>query len=245
MIDLTLPKKINPCPIVEAVLEIRFNSSFPADAVYGVLFLPLKQIFNSEIEKLPILQIPELIRNQDPSFKYKPYYRMVKDDIVFQFAPDLISIININSYLGWDVFSQKINEILNKVIELNVIDKIERIALRYIDFFDTDIIDKINLSININNDVLESKETFLRTKIESEKFEKILQVSNSAMNIRNSVSVNGSTLDIDVSLKDYTNISNENLYSSISELHKEEKVTFFKLLKEDFLNTLNPEYLEK
>lgn len=240
-----LPIKITPCPIVETVLEIRFSSLFPSEAIYGLFFNPLKEIFDSNIEKLPMAQIPDLIRNQDPNFKYKPYFRVVKDNTVFQFAPDLINIININSYLGWDVFFEKIKTILDSIASTNVINKIERISLRYIDFFELDIIDKINLDINLNNSILKSNEIFLRAKIENEEVDKILQVSNSAMIFKNSLPINGSTLDIDISLKDYSKVSpndKENLYSLIDKLHTEEKETFFQLLKEDFLKTLNPKY---
>lgn len=240
-----LPIKITPCPIVETVLEIRFSSLFPSEVIYGLFFNPLKEIFDSNIEKLPMAQIPDLIRNQDPNFKFKPYFRVVKDNTVFQFAPDLINIININSYLGWDVFFEKIKTILDSIASTNVINKIERISLRYIDFFELDIIDKINLDINLNNSILKSNEIFLRAKIENEEVDKILQVSNSAMIVKNSLPINGSTLDIDISLKDYSKVSandKENLYSLIDKLHTEEKETFFQLLKEDFLKTLNPKY---
>ena len=38
--DLTirLPEKINPCPILEAIVEIRFDSKVPHEAIFGIIY---------------------------------------------------------------------------------------------------------------------------------------------------------------------------------------------------------------
>ena len=35
---MKIPKRINPCPIIEAIVEIRFEANIPPDAVFGVIY---------------------------------------------------------------------------------------------------------------------------------------------------------------------------------------------------------------
>ncbi|MFH2124995.1 MAG: TIGR04255 family protein, partial [Pseudomonadota bacterium] len=68
----TLPKKITPCPLLEAVSEIRFSSKIEGAAVFGMLYEKLKSDYPGDVKKLPILQLPEQVRASEPSLKFKP-----------------------------------------------------------------------------------------------------------------------------------------------------------------------------
>jgi len=59
---MKIPKKIDPCPIVEAIVEIRFDSNLPGDAIFGVIYNQFKEDY-PKFTKLPILQLPEAIRS--------------------------------------------------------------------------------------------------------------------------------------------------------------------------------------
>ncbi|MDZ7758957.1 MAG: TIGR04255 family protein [Desulfovermiculus sp.] len=69
---MKIPKRIDPCPIVEALYEIRFEPNYPSDAIFGLIYKAMKQEFDS-FEKLPILELPETIRSTDDVLEYKPY----------------------------------------------------------------------------------------------------------------------------------------------------------------------------
>jgi hypothetical protein len=43
-----LPEKIENCPIVEAVFEIRYSSKYPEDAIFGVLYAAVKDFFTEK-----------------------------------------------------------------------------------------------------------------------------------------------------------------------------------------------------
>src|SRR6056297_2228219 len=88
---IRIPKSIHPCPIIDAISEIRFNPSTDPDAVYGVLFSAFRRNF-SVTEKLPITQIPQEIRESDGSLFWQPHYRMKNDDFVIQIGPRVISV---------------------------------------------------------------------------------------------------------------------------------------------------------
>src|SRR5437870_4231239 len=125
---MKLPQKIELCPIIEAVVEIRFEASIFRNAVFGIVYNSLKDQFSGEVEKLPILQIPENLLQSDPSFQYKPYYKITKGNYALQIGPDVISISCLNPYSGWKEYSQLIFQILENFSKLNIIKKVERLG---------------------------------------------------------------------------------------------------------------------
>lgn len=239
------PKKIEPCPIVEAIIEIRFSSMLPSEAVFGIIFGAINKDFE-KTTNLPILQLPEAVRSQDPALKYHAYNSFTNDDnsLKVNVGPKVITFINSETYLGWGEFFSKIKNILTKIIKTNVIQKVERIGIRYINFFSQKILKSLNLSIKVDNEELKDEPTTLRTEFTKDNFVRVIQVVNQApVNIRNTTKI-GSLVDIDCI---YTNTSTIplaiNEFSNIiNKGHQVEKETFYNLLKPEFIKTLNPVY---
>ena len=50
---IKLPKKITPCPILEAVVELRFDPSVEEGVVTGLVFSQMKGKF-PKLERLPL-----------------------------------------------------------------------------------------------------------------------------------------------------------------------------------------------
>jgi uncharacterized protein (TIGR04255 family) len=109
---MKIPKRINPCPIIEAIVEIRFESGMPPDAVFGVLYNEFKSAYK-KVEKLPILQLPEIVRAKDINLRFQPHYKLIQDDFLLQIGPSVLSIVNVNEYVGWNNFSSRIRDILS------------------------------------------------------------------------------------------------------------------------------------
>ena len=102
-----LPVSISPCPIQEAVVEIRFSTTKPADAVFGILYAKVNQNFTST-NPLPILQIPEAIRSQDPNLTYQPHYVLSRGDLNLKIGPKVLVFSCVAPYSGphcQDIFS--------------------------------------------------------------------------------------------------------------------------------------------
>ena len=117
---MTLPKQITPCPINQAVVEIRFNSSLPPDAIFGVVFNKLKDSYKDE-GGLPILQIPAAVRNQDPNLLFQPHYKLVKDHYILQVGPKVISLaITDQKYTTWESYYAEIQEVFEKLNESRI-----------------------------------------------------------------------------------------------------------------------------
>ena len=93
---MKLPKKISPCPILEAIIEIRFSTTLPEDAseaFFGLVYQEISDEYPG-IERLPILQLPEAVRNMDDSLKYQPYYRLKGDKFLINLSPRVFGLIN-------------------------------------------------------------------------------------------------------------------------------------------------------
>lgn len=234
---MALPKAINPCPILDALFEVRFTTKIHPSAVFGMIYNVLQADF-PKVENLPVLQLPEAVRATDPNLKFKPHYRISNQNFVAQIGPDVITVSSFPKYAGWNEFSNQIFGILDRIEEVGIIGSVLRIGIRYINFFDNDIFKNIDLKINIGKNDIDYKNTIIRTEIEQDLYKSSLQVANNA-NHNNKL---GSIIDIDT----FTESNLSNFFAHKKELisngHTKEKELFFSLLKDDFLKTLNPVY---
>lgn len=240
---MTFPKKIEVCPIVDSVVEIRFSADIFANAVFGLIYSKLQKDF-PKAQKLPILQIPEQIRESDPGLKFKPHYLLMGEDYSVQVGPDVLAINSNSPYKGWSKFSKTIFGVLENVFSLGVINSVSRLGIRYTNFFDnTDVYNKINLKISINDGQLNYTNTLFKTEIQRNNFTNILQISNNSEINREGLLSKGSIIDIDT-YKEYAgnNFFLTSYKEEIENGHNAEKSLFFSLLTQEFLNELNPTY---
>jgi uncharacterized protein (TIGR04255 family) len=242
-----LPLKIKHDLITEALLELRFDSSFPPEAIFGIIYQIISKKYpNIQNVPLPILQLPEAIRNADPNFKYQPHNRLQKDVCGFNIGPNVISFFVQKPYIGWDKWKPIITEILNELMNIEGLFKIiERIGLRYINLIDRSIFSVANINIKIIDKVLDNEQTNFRTEYTDGNYVKIVQIFNNANILVNNKPICGSLIDIDI-IRDLRTISIQNFKSKMEEIleesHNKEKILFFSLLKTDFLNELEPTY---
>jgi len=237
-----IPKKITPCPIVESIVEIRFDSKIPDEAVFGVLYSGFQDEYK-KYDKLPILQLPDAIRSSDPNLRYKAHYRLKNENYVILIGPKVFSFCNIKNYVGWDVFSPKIVSTFDILSKLNAIKKISRFGLRYINVIPSlNIYEKSKLIVSLDEQNLSKNEINLTAKIESGKFKLQLTMANNASvsMVDQKDSIKGSLIDIDVMLEE--TIAFDSIEKLTNEAHNEEKKLFFSLLSSDYLGSLNPEY---
>ena len=72
---MKIPIKLNLCPIIESVFEIRFDSSLDANIVFALIYSKLKDDF-PKVETLPLSELPASMRDADPNLKYQPAYKL-------------------------------------------------------------------------------------------------------------------------------------------------------------------------
>lgn len=237
-----LPSKIEHCPIIDALIEIRFNAKINRNAVFGVIYNLIMDVYTGAVTNLPILQIPEPIRDADPNLKYKPLYRIENERFIIQIGPDVLCISSKMPYKGWEEFSDHTISIIDR-LRKNVIGKVIRLGHRYINFFEGDITNDMTMSFSMTEGY-EVNNLLIGSGIKDGEFINTLQFSNNATYTSNIdfQEFKGSLIDIDTSREYQDDYFLSNMKEEINKAHLCEKRLFFSLLKDDFIKSLNPDY---
>ena len=241
--DRFLPSRIEKCPLIDALIEFRFEAAIAKSAVFGVIYNLIRNDYRGNVINLPILQIPEQIREVDPNLKFKPLYRIEGDKFIIQIGYDVLSISSKMPYVGWPEFSQHSLSLINKIIQEGIIKRVSRLGHRYINFFRGDITNCLTMSFSMTEKYV-SENLLIRTDVRDGNFMNTLQFANNA-NYRpnpNTSEIVGSLIDIDTSREYSDNFFIENREQEINMAHECEKKLFFSLLKPTFLETLNPTF---
>jgi len=238
-----LPAKIDPCPIVEAILEVRFITSESWATLPGLLFSRIRERY-PEQKNLPLAQIPEEMRRREPAFTYQPLIQFLsRGDFLIQFGPRVVSLVaKSKEYPGWAAVENEMRWLVSKLEQLGFISEGERLAVRYVNFFSFDIFERLVLEVCVGKKRLTAGECSVTTALTKPPFTSRLLVSNSAMLGTDDGALRGSVLDLDVWLGPTDFDLFQNGLAKFNEAHQFEKQIFFGLLKPDFLATLSPIY---
>ncbi len=237
---MSIPRKISPCPIIESIVEIRFETDLPGDAVFGIAYKEFKSDY-SRLEKLPILQIPEPIRSIDPNLMFSPHYKLFRDNLILQVGPKTFSLVCTEEYPGWEFLSKRIDENFSRFLTLGIVNKISRIGLRFVNFFkNLNIYEHSNLNVTIGEDCLGGNTLSLLAEIKSGTLMSTLRTANAAVVNIKGEDLKGSIVDIDTETQSGNSL--DAIIEAVKAAHDEEKRIFFSLLEKKFLDTLNPEY---
>lgn len=232
------PTRITPDPIIDAVVELRYESDIPPDAILGMLFAQVKSKY-SDFKKLPITAIPEAIRNTDPALQFNPHYQSQSDPFNLNVGPRVLSLSNTGPYSGWkEKYFPELTELLQKVQSAGVVKKFSRLGVRYIDFFELDIYKHANLNIEFNDKPLKTAQTTFAAVFMNNEFLTRAQIANNT-NVKGKM---GSIIDTDTYFEPQGGFDFEGLTDLIDRCHEASVGFFFELLKEEFIKTLHPEY---
>ncbi len=241
---MKIPIKIDPSPLAEAVVDVRFIPSIPTAAVFGYVYGLIKHRYRDPIG-LPILQIPEDIRAKDSSFIFQPHYRMESASFVLQLGPRIFNLAALDrNYPGWCFFRDEICLLFDTLSKNGVIDKVTRVGMRYINFFERNVFQVSNFSVTLGNTSLVDEKTFLRVQFLDNGLVTAVQVTNEGSLHTGKETKQGSIVDLDTfclkpALAEKPSESFRNLLETA---HRILKKRFFSGLKEEFVASLNPQY---
>lgn len=240
---MRIPKKISPNPVIEAVVELRFETCVPSEAVFGVVYPVLDKIVNGQFEKLPILQLPEQVRMNDVNFKFAPHFQFKNSDFQVNVGPRVLAIIATEPYKGWNEYSSIINEILNRLDELKIIKKVDRLGIRYVDFFDDlNITQKLKFKVQRFPYLLDSLSLASTFKVREPFTTNLNIATNQTITVKGKTR-SGSIFDTDTYVEfEDTEYKFEDILDHINEAHNVGKEVFFSSLEGSFIAELNPEY---
>jgi len=222
--------KLTPDPISFSVVEVRFSSKLPVDVFFGMIYNKIKD------------QYPTIHKHKGNNLgKIYPKYALLDESFAVNIGSNIISFASIKEYLGWKEIFSRINDVYSKIDDFEIFDKLTRIGLRYINFFED--IEDISEHVNINLQYNFATPSPIHHQIISS-----FSVENDILctvNIQNNVlekKKKGSIIDIDCSFNDSIDYNLEQLLAYIDKCHNIEKDFFGKVIKEDFLNRYNPQY---
>ena len=239
---MILPISITPCPIAEAVVEVRFDTDVPEDAVFGLVYNALKGDFPKS-SSLPLASLPSEFRKNDPNLAHQPLHQLEGESLTVLVGAQAVSVGIRGPYPGWASASEGFRTVLARIANTGLIGKPQRFGLRYISFFVGDILQSLTLSLTINNDSISGEGTFLKTVLQAADCRMLLQVGKDLILVGEQ-SKAGSVIDIDsfVTEPTLTEGFEAGLAAFLEKAHLAEKQLFFKLLKPEFLNTLKPAF---
>ncbi len=245
-----IPIRLKKEPLIEAIWEIRFTGTKPSigDLLPGIIFKAFPEKYPNLV-RLPSAEIPSQIVERDPNFRYIPRVRLEGGNQAVQIGEHVFSLSCRRPYSGWIKFSGDIRSLIKVLEESQLIDHLERFSLKYIDLIDLDQPPKLsclNLELRLEEYDFEINPVQLRTEIKEDSLIHIIQVISPAEVIIPGEPnfLRGILVDID-SIK---HLSKEESWPDINKcidlVHLASKKMFFKLLKQETIDKLEPVYEE-
>jgi uncharacterized protein (TIGR04255 family) len=247
---MRLPLKLTHVPILEAVFEVRHQSSVPTSTVLpGLLFGALPG--ERTVQRQPAAEMPEFIRQADPNLRYAPLsgllwgasYLVLVSDHSFGVACKL-------PYPGWTEFSSAILRVVDLVTQANVLSRIDRCSLKYTNIIPTDIgsaTEVVEFNLQVGGHPVTGPGHFqVRAEIFEDDLVHIVQIISEGTTTTAIEGSNkkGAVIDVDsVRQLSMTPMDfSKSLPTSLTEHHLSTKRIFFSCLKATALEKLGPIY---
>ena len=236
------PSRISPCPILEAVFEARFVSPQPWATMPGLLFAQIREKY-PEQKTLPVAQLPEELRRQDPALMILPQIQFLSNNFLIQLGPRVVSLVTKpNAYPGWSAIAAELEWLVERLRTAGFIGETERLGARYIDFFAEDVFSVLRFGLQVNEQPLLGTQTDITTILRRGHLSVRLHATNGAIVATKDGPASGSILDIDAWFGSLDADLFGNGLARFAETHHAIKGMFFGLIKPEMLSKLNPAY---
>jgi uncharacterized protein (TIGR04255 family) len=245
----TLPKKLKKEPLIDAVFEVRFTSTFPIGSVLpGLLFGSLAG--DKKIEQLPLSQLPQIMRDADSNLRFAPLSRLDWEQFYINVGERSVSVGFKYPYPGWSSFKPAIITVMDVLKGAGVVKSVERYALKYIDLLPSNDLREqvafVNFDVTLAGHKLENEAFQIRLEIPRDSFIHAVQVVSSATAILpNGESRQGLVVDVDT-IVNQQGVTFDELLSGFSDkleaIHQANKEVFFDCLQTQTITALEPEY---
>jgi uncharacterized protein (TIGR04255 family) len=247
---LRLPKKITPDSIREAVVELRYATLLPFNVIPGILFKIFDDTYtytDRPIKSIPEPQ-PEPVPQNEIRLKVASQVLIYNEKLIMYARPSSFVFTCRNEYIGWQNFREEIAKALALIQQDEIITHWNRIGVRYIsDYPGQDLRKCTRFNFTFGFPETRSDTVGLKSEFSYENSRVILNLANHVpLQVTNkhgsAQTVTTSVIDIDVIRDVEQSIGLEHLLTTIDHVHMQQKELFFRLLKEEFLESLRPEY---
>lgn len=238
MID-SLPKSLTNDTLVETSFDLRCNFKQLVEVVAVQLLEKYSEKSIKGLERLPTLQLPEAVWQNDPNLANAPLYQITTETVCLQIAKSGVRYVCQSSYPGWNSFAEGVRDFLMFFLEKIQIQSLNRIGVRYINFFERNAAEVCKMS-SCDSGLDFPRIVFNHTDIfQKDEFVIKTVIANNAVlkGVRR-----GSLFDIDASCIEKKSLDFDSVISCIDTLHFLCKQTYFTSLNDSFLKSLGPKY---
>lgn len=241
----TVPEKLKQDAIVEALLEIRFDSQTIPEILLGRL-ADHSAWNNFHQRRLPISEIPAVVRQSDRNLRYSPWLELadLERNRKVRIGEHVLSYHQLAPYPGWQVFRGQLFETIDGLFSKAGKANIRRLGLRYINGLKpavhrVDGILDLNMTVSVaGQSIPESSNVNFTTNVHDD--------TDCTVRIAAADFVTGSlpegtavVIDVDVFTKPSARIkSAEDAKAWLEVAHTREKEQFFRLLKPNTVQEL-------
>ena len=150
-----IPSKLKHDFIVEAVFELRFETSTFPEVLFGRLadYAPWKGFRQ---DQMPAYGIPAVIRQTDPNLRFQPVLQLSGEDggRSVRVGQQVASYHRIAPYVGWQRFSAELEEFFEVLFSKSESLSASRLGIRYINAAKADLhgvssITDLNLQVTV------------------------------------------------------------------------------------------------
>jgi len=245
-----LPTKLKKEPLVDAVFELRFSSSVLASSVLPGLFFPHITDVNKQIDRLPIADITDQLRANDPNLRFHPLFKLHWGQFFVFVGDSSLSVACKMPYPGWAAFKEQIIKVIDIIKDAKIINTVDRYAIKYVDIMEgTDLaeqVSRLNLSLKLGTHSLTSESFSVRIEIIRDEFIHVTQVAAPAsVTTFDGRTLSGVITEIDTicnyQTSDLLSLS-KILPNRLDEIHMSNKKVFFECLTQETIKYLEPSY---
>lgn len=196
---------------------------------------------------MPVADTPSPVVEHDSNMRYAPKIRLEGTNQAIQIGDHVVSLSCRRPYSGWERFSVDIRELAGAVQETGLVERLERFSLKYIDLIELEKpvgLDHLNLGLKLGDYELADKPVQLRTEIKENDLIHIIQIISPAEVVMPEIKerLKGVLVDIDTIKPLAEGESWDVFRQRLDDVHKSCKQMFFSILKQETIESLEPEY---
>lgn len=243
-----LPKKLARDAIMEALLEIRFETKQVGEVLVGRL-ASSEQFEGYGVSRLPIASFPPEIRDADANLRFQPTIQLaspVPGELI-KIGAHVISLHVVAPYPGWDALSGQLQRLIETLFSIVNDISVTRLGLRYINAITAehgvDRISDLQFSLELGGQQVSSEMIFShRFKVADDIHGTLSLATPSFVNGPNLPNECAAFVDIDIfTPRSLGMIDRGAVLHWVNRAHDAEKAAFFGLFSEAQIEKLKEE----
>jgi uncharacterized protein (TIGR04255 family) len=238
-----LPSKLEHPPLLEAVFEIRFNSTQEGggELLPGLLFSLFRTQFKSA-EPTPAGIIPKIMRQQHPLLKYAAQYRLQGTSEALLLGDNVLSLSLTPPYPGWSRFRARCVEVANALQSTGLAASVERYSLKYVNHLPTRSLEAFTFRIDLAGYRMAANGFLLRFETQEGPFLSIVECTSAHTLENETVKKSGMGFSIDTICQSDLEGFWTDVEHRVESAHRVLEGLFFGLLSPTTLQDLGPSW---